>query len=119
MKGGRRPFGLTIILGGIQEEKPVVFTCDPAGVFFQWQAVAAGKGEKELSNILEENYRYDMDEKSAIRLVMKAFENSFDNPSHSLIKVIYKNGKTREVSEDELEVFLKDLLKEKSKNTLE
>lgn len=44
MKGGRRPFGLTVILGGIQEEKPVIYTCDPAGVFFQWKAVAAGKG---------------------------------------------------------------------------
>eukprot|EP00494_Astrolonche_serrata_P026109 UN26370 len=67
MRGGRRPFGLTVVLVGVSNKKAQLFSCDPAGVYFQWKAVAAGKNNKELQTHLEDNYEEDMTEQQCIK----------------------------------------------------
>merc|ERR1719330_1201606 len=112
IQGGRRPFGLTIFLAGVQRGEPIVFTCDPAGVYFQWKAVAAGKNSKELTTQLEENYKEEMTEKEAVKLAMQVLDSTADNPAHSLVQVLYKDKTTKEVEEEELEGYVKQIREE-------
>ena len=35
--GGARPFGVSILFGGIDDDEPVLFLTDPTGIFFQYK----------------------------------------------------------------------------------
>merc|ERR1740116_420200 len=107
IRGGRRPFGLTIFLAGVQRGEPILFTCDPAGVYHRWTAVAAEKNSKDLMTQLEENYTADMTEQEAIKLAMQVLDSTADNPAQSLVQVLYKDKTVREVAEKELEEQVK------------
>jgi len=113
MRGGRRPFGLTILVAGIQNNKPVLFTCDPAGVYFQWNAVAAGKNSKELTKHIEENYKEGLDERAAVKLAMQVLDATVDNPAHSLVQVLYNDNTIKECTEEELTELVEELKAEK------
>jgi len=114
MRGGRRPFGLTILVAGIDNGKPQLFTCDPAGVYFQWRAVAAGKNSKELTNHMEEHFEENLPERDAVKLAIRVLDiTAEDNPANSLVKILYSDLKTRVVTEEELTEIVEELKIEK------
>jgi len=111
MSGGRRPFGLTILLAGLQDGKPSLFTCDPSGVHFRWNAASAGKNDKELREALEKGYEENMSEAAAIKLAMEVLDTTVDNAALSLVQILYTDSTKREVPQEELEEVLQ-LIKE-------
>ena len=40
--GGYRPFGVSLLVGGIDHDGPQLFTTDPSGSFWGWKATAIG-----------------------------------------------------------------------------
>ena len=40
--GGARPFGVSILFGGIKDGKAYLYMLDPSGTFFQYKAIAIG-----------------------------------------------------------------------------
>ena len=46
--GGLRPFGVSILVAGIDVDGPKLFETDPTGIFFQYNAVVIGEGEQEI-----------------------------------------------------------------------
>jgi 20S proteasome subunit alpha 2 len=46
--GGVRPFGISMIVGGYDEEQgPQIFQIEASGTFYCWKATALGRGQKE------------------------------------------------------------------------
>lgn len=41
--GGVRPFGVSLLICGLDEGVPLLFQCDPSGAYFAWKATAMGK----------------------------------------------------------------------------
>ena len=41
--GGVRPFGISLLLAGIDSGEPQLFQLDPSGVYHEWKATAIGK----------------------------------------------------------------------------
>src|SRR3989338_7199270 len=55
--GGARPFGVSILFGGVDEDGvPRLYATEPSGIFFQYKAVAVGEGEVEVGAILYKEY---------------------------------------------------------------
>src|SRR3989344_669239 len=50
--GGLRPFGVSILVAGIDDHTPRLFETDPIGIYFQYRATAIGEGEVEVEEIL-------------------------------------------------------------------
>lgn len=75
--GGVRPFGVSLIFGGVNSDgKPRLIKTDPGGQFFNYHAVAIGSGESFVSSFLEERYRRDMGFDELVDLVLEALFKS-------------------------------------------
>ena len=47
--GGLRPFGVSLLVGGIDEEGSKLYLTDPTGIYFPYQAIAIGEGDGEIT----------------------------------------------------------------------
>jgi len=70
---GARPYGVAILLGGINEEA-ILYVVNPSGTLDRWQAKALGRGEEEAQKYLEANYKEGLSEEAAKKMVMNAIE---------------------------------------------
>ncbi len=59
--GGARPFGVALIVGGIDNGEPRLFETDPSGTPYEWKALAVGADRGDLQEYLEENYDNEAD----------------------------------------------------------
>lgn len=48
-----RPFGVSLLIAGYDEEGPALFQVDPSGSFFGWKATAIGKNMINGKTFLE------------------------------------------------------------------
>eukprot|EP00731_Ephydatia_muelleri_P032509 Em0024g53a len=51
--GGVRPFGVSLLIAGYDEDTPYLFQCDPSGAYFAWKATAMGKNYINGKTFLE------------------------------------------------------------------
>jgi proteasome alpha subunit len=70
--GGARPFGVALIVGGIDNGEPRLFETDPSGTPYEWKALAVGADRGELQEYLEENYDEEADLDGGISLALDA-----------------------------------------------
>lgn len=70
--GGARPFGVALIIGGIEDGEPRLYETDPSGTPYEWKALAVGADRGEIQDYLEENYSESMDLDGGVELALKA-----------------------------------------------
>ncbi len=73
---GVRPFGVSLIIGGIDKTGPKVFITYPGGAYRSYKAVAMGRGREVAESILMKEYREDMTLDEAISLAVKCLLKS-------------------------------------------
>ncbi|MFC4988602.1 MULTISPECIES: archaeal proteasome endopeptidase complex subunit alpha [Saliphagus] len=76
--GGARPFGVALIVGGIENGEPRLFETDPSGTPYEWQALAVGADRGELQTYLEDNYDEEADLAGGIALALDALASVND-----------------------------------------
>ena len=77
-RGGVRPFGIGLIVGGYDEiDGPQIFQIEASGAYYCWKATALGKGASEAKNYLEKVYDDGMEIGDAIHTAVKALKTSF------------------------------------------
>ena len=72
--GGLRPFGVSILVAGIDDHAPKLFETDPIGIYFQYKATAIGEGEVEVEEILHSEYKPEMSIEDGLKLSLKALK---------------------------------------------
>lgn len=73
--GGARPFGISILFAGVDEDGSVsLFETEPTGMFFQYLATVIGEGEVEIKAILDKEYREGMSIDDGINLAISAMK---------------------------------------------
>ncbi|OAQ54210.1 proteasome endopeptidase complex,subunit alpha [Natrinema mahii] len=70
--GGARPFGVALLVGGVEDGQPRLFETDPSGTDYEWQAAAVGGDRDVIQGYLEEEYREDIDIDAGIELAISA-----------------------------------------------
>jgi proteasome alpha subunit len=78
--GGARPFGVALIIGGVEDGEPRLYETDPSGTASEWQALAVGSGRAEMLDHLEEQYRAEMDLDGGIGLALETLATATDDP---------------------------------------
>ena len=69
-----RPYGVALLIGGVDENGPQLYQTDPSGTYFQWSARAIGSGGDTAMSTLKENYHTNMTLKEAETLVLKTLK---------------------------------------------
>jgi proteasome alpha subunit len=72
--GGVRPFGVALLLGGVDEKGPQLFEIDPSSTFYGWKAHAIGRGSPEALKVLKRGWKEKMSESDAIKLAVQALK---------------------------------------------
>ncbi len=68
---GVRPFGVSLIIAGIDKESPSLYTTDPSGTYLEYDAVAIGGGSDTANEYLEQSYKEDLSLDDAVDLALK------------------------------------------------
>ncbi|MBI3033997.1 archaeal proteasome endopeptidase complex subunit alpha [Candidatus Woesearchaeota archaeon] len=111
--GGLRPFGVSILVAGIDETGPKLFETDPTGIFFQYKATVIGEGETEIEEMLKKEYRDDMGVQDALKLALKALyrvlEKDFNPERVDGAMVRASDKKFVKLKRQEIEKLLDDI----------
>jgi len=65
---GVRPFGVSLILGGVVNKTPQLYLTDPSGTYISYDAIAIGANSDQVTDFLEKTYKNDLslDDASAL-----------------------------------------------------
>jgi len=66
-----RPFGVALLIAGVDETGPKLYQTDPSGTFFEWQARGIGSGGDTVMTALKESYHSNMTLAEAEKLVLQ------------------------------------------------
>jgi proteasome alpha subunit len=75
---GVRPFGVSIIFGGVDKTGPRVFGTHPSGTYRGYKATALGAGRETVLAILKEEYREEMGIEDSTKLAVKCLVKALD-----------------------------------------
>ncbi|KAK3428003.1 hypothetical protein EUGRSUZ_F04120 [Eucalyptus grandis] len=64
--GGVRPFGVSLLVAGFDDNGPQLYQVDPSGSYFSWKASAMGKNVSNAKTFLEKRYTDDMELEDAV-----------------------------------------------------
>lgn len=70
--GGARPFGVALIIGGVEDGQPRLFETDPSGTPYEWKALAVGANRSDIEDHLKDHYQPEMDLDGGIGLALEA-----------------------------------------------
>ena len=108
--GGARPFGVALIIGGIEDGQPRLYETDPSGTPYEWQALAVGADRGEIEDYLEEHYDPEMDLASGVSLALKALasvnDGSLSPEGIGLATIDVDDEQFHELTDEEIESYL-------------
>ena len=70
-----RPFGVALLIAGVDENGPKLYQTDPSGTYFEWQARAIGSGGDTAMTSLKESYHQNMTLVEAEKLVLQTLKH--------------------------------------------
>eukprot|EP00168_Porphyra_purpurea_P001527 TRINITY_DN1184_c0_g1_i1.p1 TRINITY_DN1184_c0_g1~~TRINITY_DN1184_c0_g1_i1.p1 ORF type:complete len:236 (-),score=86.89 TRINITY_DN1184_c0_g1_i1:226-933(-) len=76
--GGVRPFGVSLLVAGFDDEGPHLYQVDPSGSYFAWKASAIGKNMVNGKTFLEKRYSDDMELEDAIHTALLTIKEGFE-----------------------------------------
>ena len=113
---GVRPFGVSLILGGVVENKPQLFLTDPSGTYISYDAIAIGAGSDQVTDFLEKTYSSDLSLDDAAALAVAGiYLSSEDKEGTSHIRMAQiktETGLFELISEEQIQNFA-NIAKEK------
>jgi 20S proteasome subunit alpha 5 len=108
-KAMSRPFGVALLVAGIDENGPALFHTDPSGTFIQYEAKAIGAGSEGAQSSLQDKYSKSMTLKEAEKLALLTLKQVMEEKISAINVEIasVEVGKTfRIYSAQELEAIL-------------
>jgi proteasome alpha subunit len=109
--GGYRPFGVSLLVAGIDADGPKLFETDPTGIYFQYHAVVIGEGEEAIEAILHKRYKQALTLHEGLRLCVEALKSALDEKfNHERLDAAYirtSDKKFTKIDKKELEKVFK------------
>lgn len=110
--GGARPFGVALLIAGIDRHGARLFQTDPSGVYIGYFAAAIGAESGTIMEYLEKNYRYDVGMSECIELALRALTTAVEVTDGANIEVAYattEEKKIRKMTVDEVTALVTKL----------
>ncbi|MBN2458847.1 archaeal proteasome endopeptidase complex subunit alpha [Candidatus Woesearchaeota archaeon] len=108
--GGLRPFGVSLLIAGIDDGNKKLFETDPTGIFYQYKASVIGEGEPEIEEILHKDYKETLTIEEGLKLCIKALKKvlneSFDPDRIDAAYIDEKDKVMVKVSRDKIKKLM-------------
>jgi proteasome alpha subunit len=109
--GGARPFGVSLMIAGLNNGKPELYTSDITGNYLSYHANAIGENDEKIKGKLREKYKKDLSIKAGVKLAIKIFEeiqgDKFDLKKFELIYLPIKEEGLKQLEGESLKTFVK------------
>jgi proteasome alpha subunit len=76
---GVRPFGVSMIIAGVDTTGPRLLTIDPSGSYRGYKAAALGMNTEKAKELLEKKYKADISLDEAVKLAIEAVKIAYSN----------------------------------------
>jgi proteasome alpha subunit len=110
---GVRPFGVSIIFGGVDKTGEHIYATDPSGSYRSYKAVTIGVGREAVEDVLKEEYREDLTLEESIKLAVKCLVKSTqargEQPLIKIAVVPSATKKFRSLPKEEVDKYVKDV----------
>jgi proteasome alpha subunit len=93
--GGYRPFGVSLLVAGVDDTGARLFETDPTGIFFEYKATGIGEGETVADEVLHKEYKDSMTIKDGLKLAIKALSKAIEDLDASRLDCAYIDVKTK------------------------
>jgi len=109
--GGARPFGVALMIAGIKDKKPELYTSDITGNYLSYKASAIGENDEKIKEKLKENYKPELNIKKGSKLALEIFKQiqgkNFNLDMFELVYIKNDVGKLKRLVKEELKDFVK------------
>jgi proteasome alpha subunit len=104
---GVRPYGVGLLVGGIDDGGPKLFETEPSGTMIEWKAQAIGRGAAKARPILTKGHKDGMSVDDASKLLVKALKAGEKgiSPDNVDVVVVRKN-KVEKLGRQQLAKFM-------------
>jgi 20S proteasome subunit alpha 5 len=96
-----RPFGVALLMAGVDEKGPQLFFSDPSGTYTQYKAKAIGAGSEGAQSTLQDKFRDDMTLQDAevlsCEVLKQVMEEKISNQNIEVAAVTAKVSKSPHV----------------------
>jgi proteasome alpha subunit len=110
---GVRPFGISMLFGGVDRKGNRLFWTDPSGAFLAYKAWAIGAGGDAANEILEADYKDTMTLDDALLLALKCMskvlEDKLDAQKIRIATVSAATKKFSKISQEDVDKYIKRL----------
>jgi len=107
--GGARPFGVSLMIAGLNNITPELFVSDVTGNYMGYYATAIGENDDLIKDKLRENYKKGITLKEGVKLALKTIkeiqEDKFDINRYELVIVPIKTKKLKRIDGKAIEEF--------------
>ena len=107
--GGARPFGVSLMVAGINNLTPELFVSDVTGNYMGYFATAIGENDDLIKDKLRESYKKDINLKEATKLAVKILkeiqEEKFNIDRYELVIIPKKTKKLEKIDGKGIEEF--------------
>jgi len=111
-----RPFGVALLIAGIEDDGPVLFHCDPSGTYTKYEAKAIGSGSEGAQTTLQDQFHKSMSldaaKKLALETLKQVMEEKIDSTNVELALVEAATGEFRIAGKEEVDAILSSLAAE-------
>jgi len=107
--GGVRPFGVSLLIAGYDEQGPQLYQVDPSGSYWAWKASAIGKNMINAKTFLEKRYNDDIELEDAIHTAILTLKEGFEgqmSEQNIELGVIGEDRKFRVLSASEVRDYI-------------
>ncbi len=100
---GVRPYGVGLLIGGVDKDGPKLFETEPSGTMIEWKAQAIGRGSMKSKAHLSKNYKDTLSREEAIKLLLKAMAAGEKRITPQNVEVVVvRKGKVERLGEKDL-----------------
>ncbi len=85
--GGTRPFGVALLVAGVDASGPTLYQLDPSGAPTAWDGTAIGEDSDAIRSYLEDTYERDLDPPAGLELAVAALAEQNEELTASGIEV--------------------------------
>ena len=121
--GGIRPFGISLIIGGVSDGECKLYETDPSGALVEYKATAIGLGRDKALDLFEEKYEDDLSLEDAIDLAIEGLYLATDgkvvDDSVEISVVDKDTEKYKKIEETEIQNYVTKVIDRKEQEKIE
>ena len=109
--GGARPFGVSLMIAGINRKKPELYTSDITGNYLSYYVNAIGEDDEKIKVKLREKYKEDLTIKKGVKLALEIFKEvqgkNFNINRFELDYLGKEDSKLKKLEAEKIKEFMK------------